>query len=230
MAGDLPDYYFRIRENGALVFRVDAENRQRRIEMDQIATINIRNGEVKPHGDRALTAQDLAEIRDWIAHRSHQLAEREVDDILRAVDHMNLTTQWAQTRASARAAPASTCTAPFGFIAAIQQADVSLVRTLIRQGITDVAALPFSPDELSSQILEALAPLRDEPKDSDLGLVTAVVRSSGGCGSTTVLTHLAAALAAASSMPIPSFWLPCPVWLRLLSATMRMSMSRATAL
>ncbi|WP_022702737.1 hypothetical protein [Pseudorhodobacter ferrugineus] len=100
MAGDLPDYYFRIRENGALVFRVDTENRQRRIEMDQIATINIRNGEVKPHGDRALTAEDLAEIQGWIAHRSHQLAEREVDDILRAVDHMNLTAQWVQTRAN----------------------------------------------------------------------------------------------------------------------------------
>ena len=27
MAGDLPDYYFRIRENGAAVFRVDTENR-----------------------------------------------------------------------------------------------------------------------------------------------------------------------------------------------------------
>lgn len=100
MAGDLPDYYFRIRENGALVFRVDTENRQRRIEMDQIASINIRNGEVKPHGERKLTAEDLCEIQNWIAHRSHQLAEREVDDILRAVDHMNLTTQWAQTRAT----------------------------------------------------------------------------------------------------------------------------------
>jgi hypothetical protein len=55
---------------------------------------------VKPHGDRKLTAEDLEEIQGWIAHRSHQLAEREVDDILRAVDHMNLTTQWVQTRAS----------------------------------------------------------------------------------------------------------------------------------
>lgn len=81
-------------------------------------------------------------------------------------------------------------------IAAIKQADVSLVRTLIRQGITDVAALPFSPDELSSQILEALAPLHEETRNGDLGLTTAVIRSSGGCGSTTVLTHLAAALAA----------------------------------
>lgn len=100
MAGDLPDYYFRVRENGALVFRVDTENRQRRIEMDQIATINIRNGEVKPHGDRRLAAEDMAAITDWMAQRTALLAARDVDDILRAVDHMNLTTQWVQTRAT----------------------------------------------------------------------------------------------------------------------------------
>ena len=100
MAGDLPDYYFRISENGALVFRVDTENRQRRIEMDQIATVNVRNGEVKPHGDRALTAEDVAAITDWVTTRAQQLAQRDIDDILRAVDHMNLTTQWAQTKAT----------------------------------------------------------------------------------------------------------------------------------
>lgn len=33
MATDLPDYYFRVRENGTTVFRVNTENRQRRIEM-----------------------------------------------------------------------------------------------------------------------------------------------------------------------------------------------------
>ncbi|WP_050523228.1 hypothetical protein [Pseudorhodobacter wandonensis] len=100
MAGDLPEYYFRIRDNGALVFRIESENRQRRIEMDQIATINIRNGEVKPHGERKLTPEDITEIQGWITHRTHQLAAREVDDILRAIDHMNLTAQWVQTRAS----------------------------------------------------------------------------------------------------------------------------------
>ncbi len=80
-------------------------------------------------------------------------------------------------------------------IAAINRADVALVRTLIRQGITDVAALPFDPEELASQILEALAPLREAGREAGLGLVTTVIRSTGGCGSTTVLTHLAAALA-----------------------------------
>jgi pilus assembly protein CpaE len=84
-------------------------------------------------------------------------------------------------------------------IAAINQADVALVRTLIRQGITDVAALPFDPEELASEILEALAPLQAEGKEAGLGVVTTVIRSTGGCGSTTVLTHLAAAMADADT-------------------------------
>ncbi|HQU67147.1 MAG TPA: hypothetical protein PLI43_03000 [Albidovulum sp.] len=96
----LPDYYFRIRENGAAVFRIDTENRQRRMEMEQIAVVNSRNGEIKAHGDRALSDADKAAIRDWLADRQELLARRETDDILRTVDHLNLTTQWAQSRAS----------------------------------------------------------------------------------------------------------------------------------
>ncbi|MGL4320877.1 MAG: hypothetical protein ACRCS3_08445 [Paracoccaceae bacterium] len=100
MAGELPPYYFRIRENGAVVFRVDTENRQRRIDMEEIATVNVKNGNVKAHGDRALSAEEEAHIAGWLAERQAVLAARDVDDILRAVDHMNLTTQWAQTRAT----------------------------------------------------------------------------------------------------------------------------------
>ena len=100
MGADLPDYYFRVRENGALVFRGDTEIRLRRIEMDQIAVVNIRNGEIKPHGDRSLSDEDIAVIKDWMVNRQEVLADRDVDDILRTVDHLNLTTQWAQSRAS----------------------------------------------------------------------------------------------------------------------------------
>lgn len=100
MAGDLPDYYFRIRENGASVFRVDTENRQRRIDMDQIATVNVKNGDIKPHGDRVLSPTDMATIRTWMAARVALLATRDIDDIHRAVDYMNLTTQWVQSKAS----------------------------------------------------------------------------------------------------------------------------------
>lgn len=101
MTAELPEYYFRVRENGAAVFRVDTENRHRRIEMDQIAVLNIRNGEVRPQGDRVLSEEDLAVIRDWMAERTALLARRDMDDIHRAVDHLNLTTQWAQSRATA---------------------------------------------------------------------------------------------------------------------------------
>lgn len=100
MPGDLPDYYFRIRENGAVVFRVDPENRQRRIELQELATVNVKNGNIKPHGEVKLTPADLEAIRAWLHERTALLARRDIDDILRAVDHLNLTTQWAQTRAS----------------------------------------------------------------------------------------------------------------------------------
>jgi hypothetical protein len=100
MAAELPDYYFRVRDNGAAVFRVDTENRQRRIEMDQIALLNMRNGEINPHGDRALSDADLTRIKDWMEQRALVLAHRDIDDIHRAVDYMNLTTQWVQSKAS----------------------------------------------------------------------------------------------------------------------------------
>ena len=100
MSAELPEYYFRVRENGAFVFRVDTQNRQRRIDMDQIAVVNIRNGEIKPHGDRILSQADLAAIEEWMEERHAVLAHRDIDDIHRAVDYMNLTTQWAQSKAT----------------------------------------------------------------------------------------------------------------------------------
>ena len=100
MAGDLPDYYFRVRENGAFVFRVDTENRQRRIDMDQIAVVNIRKSEIKPHGDRELSEADVVAITEWMTERLKLIEHRDIDDILRAVDYLNTTTHWAQSRAT----------------------------------------------------------------------------------------------------------------------------------
>jgi len=100
MSGDLPELYFRVRENGALVFRVDTENRQRRLDMEQIAVVNVKNGAIKPHGERALSERDITTITRWMEARQTELAERRIDDIHRAIDHLNLTAQWAQTAAS----------------------------------------------------------------------------------------------------------------------------------
>ncbi|MEL6645784.1 MAG: hypothetical protein AAFQ79_17770 [Pseudomonadota bacterium] len=101
MSIDLPDYYFRIRENGAAVYRVTTDARDRRLEMDQIAVVNIRRREVKPHGDRSLSEADTRAITDWMDRRQMILSAREMDDIHRAIDYLNLTAQWVQSRATA---------------------------------------------------------------------------------------------------------------------------------
>ena len=96
----LPELYFRVRENGALVFRVDAANRSRRLDLEQIAAVNLRNDVVRPLGEQVLSAAEEAAIRGWIEARRAQLAARELDDIARAVDHLNHVAQWAQARAT----------------------------------------------------------------------------------------------------------------------------------
>jgi len=97
VSGELPNYYFRVRENAAAVFRVDTENRQQRIEMDQIAIINMRNDEIKAHCQRRC----LERIHEWMEERAAVLANSDMDDIHRAVDYLNLTTQRVQSKASA---------------------------------------------------------------------------------------------------------------------------------
>jgi hypothetical protein len=68
--------------------------------MDQIAVVNVRNGEVKPQGDRSLTDADIEAIQEWLNNRVALLAQRDIDDIHRAVDYLNITTQWVQAKAS----------------------------------------------------------------------------------------------------------------------------------
>ena len=83
-------------------------------------------------------------------------------------------------------------------IAALARADVSVVRMLIRQGVFDVATLPFHPEELASQVLDATARLAEQASEVELAPLFTVVRSIGGCGATSVVTHLAAALSQVS--------------------------------
>jgi hypothetical protein len=96
----LDSLFFRIRDNGAAVYRVDAENRQRPLDMQQIATVNVRSGEVKPQGDEIPTAAERNEIDASVVARRKIVEERRIDDLLRTTDHLNLTAQWVQTKAT----------------------------------------------------------------------------------------------------------------------------------
>lgn len=81
-------------------------------------------------------------------------------------------------------------------VAAINDASVSLVRTLVREGISDVVSLPFDPNELLQISLDTVAKHDAVGTDSvALAPMVAVARSLGGCGATSIATHLAADLA-----------------------------------
>jgi len=82
-------------------------------------------------------------------------------------------------------------------VAAISDSSVNLVRTLVRQGIDDVVALPLDINEVLQVALDTLGKNQSKvPSTVRLAPMVAVVRSIGGCGATTVATHLAADLAA----------------------------------
>ncbi|MEM7240956.1 MAG: hypothetical protein AAF429_02125 [Pseudomonadota bacterium] len=98
---ETPDgLYFRTRDNGAAVFRVDTQSQQHRLDVSQIATINISKGEFRGQGDAPPTKEEEVEIKDWIEKRQAVLAERQIDDIHRAIDMMNATAQWVQSKAT----------------------------------------------------------------------------------------------------------------------------------
>lgn len=100
MTTGLPEFYFRVRENGAGVFRVEFSNRYQRLDLRQIANVNIRTGEIRAHAKHELAPDEMAAIEAWMAERTDVMAARQIDDILRTVDHLNLTTQWIANKAS----------------------------------------------------------------------------------------------------------------------------------
>lgn len=97
---DLPDLYFRVRDKGATVFRMGSDTHNRRIEMEQIAVINTARGDYKVTGDSILTPAEEAVIADWIKDRLTLLAARDMDQINRTVEDLNLAAHWAQSKAT----------------------------------------------------------------------------------------------------------------------------------
>lgn len=82
-------------------------------------------------------------------------------------------------------------------IAAVRDAKLPLVRTLLKQGVRDVLSLPLPHAELLEILRELSAELRVEPSpDIALGQLVTIMKSIGGVGATMIATHLGSELAA----------------------------------
>lgn len=108
MADSLPKYYFRIRDTGATVFRIDTANRQRRMELEELGNIVLRNGNIRPRANVTLTPEDEAAMQEWLAQRQAELHRREQAEPRELVERLNLLAHWAQTRAEPAALAAVT--------------------------------------------------------------------------------------------------------------------------
>ncbi len=79
-------------------------------------------------------------------------------------------------------------------IVGLANVDMRTARTLLRQGITEIVGLPFNAEEMHPVLLDVAARAQAAAPESGLAPVISVVKATGGCGGTTIATHLAYAL------------------------------------
>jgi pilus assembly protein CpaE len=80
-------------------------------------------------------------------------------------------------------------------IAAIRNADLTLVRSLVKEGVRDIVGLPLSNSELARIVAEVCDELDGRSgAEVQQGQLVSVLKSIGGVGATTVATHLASEL------------------------------------
>lgn len=81
-------------------------------------------------------------------------------------------------------------------IAGLANVDIATSRQLLRRGVSDIVALPFTIDELVTAIVDtAQQQLENADAQVRLAPFIAVIKSIGGAGSTSIATHLAAQMA-----------------------------------
>lgn len=93
-----PNLYFRIREPGAAVFRVLTESAHHRLELEPIAIVSVRAGEIRSQG-KPLANADRQEIELWLDQRLKSQKRRDDVEITGLIERLNRGAQWIQSRA-----------------------------------------------------------------------------------------------------------------------------------
>lgn len=94
---DRPTLYFRLKENGAAVYRIGT-GEQARLDFQQIAVLK-HSGEVKPVGKQQPTEDELREIGQWHEARTSGQSGRDAARVDQLIGNMNAVAQWIQADA-----------------------------------------------------------------------------------------------------------------------------------
>lgn len=98
------ELYFRVKENGATVFRISDENRHKRMDLQPIAEANLRNKDIKTRNNVTLTDAEENKIKAWIRDRRAQLAGRELEDARQTIEKLNAAATWISGKPDPEAA------------------------------------------------------------------------------------------------------------------------------
>ena len=98
--GPTSELYFRLRPDGATVFRVVETTREHRLDMVQIANVNLRNGTVRPAKNEDLTQTEETRIHDWIADRQAAASAKAQAQISALIDRLGLAAHWLKADAT----------------------------------------------------------------------------------------------------------------------------------
>jgi len=94
---DRPTLYFRRKDNGAAVYRIE-KGEHARLDMQQIAVLK-QNGEVKPSGKQEPTESELTEIAAWHDTRKAEQNTRDAARMDQLIGDINAVAQWVQASA-----------------------------------------------------------------------------------------------------------------------------------
>lgn len=90
--------YYRHRSNGVTVFRMEVSNRQRRIELNQIASFSLK-GELVPHKRNTPSEAEIAEMQEWFATWNARKDAGELSETEQFLVDLSLFTDWIHRRA-----------------------------------------------------------------------------------------------------------------------------------
>ncbi len=90
--------FYRVSNTGADVYRIDLQNRLRRLDLQKIAEINVAEDTIDSF-DNDLSIEERADMQKWRKTRQGQLELRSQNDINRLIEAMNHAANWIENDA-----------------------------------------------------------------------------------------------------------------------------------
>jgi len=96
----LQKLFYRVNRDGADVYRIDLQNRLKRLDLEKIAEIDIENDTIVPVDRMALSNEERDDMQNWCLARQDKLELRHQNDINRLIESMNHAANWIEHDAS----------------------------------------------------------------------------------------------------------------------------------